>query len=65
MKEYINEKNHQESFFTKLFASDKNPNDIEDIIQKNSKGIEVRASIMTLKSKMNNSKISKTSYKST
>lgn len=65
MKAYANEKSHQESFFTKLFANDKNTNDIEDIIQKNAKGFEVRASIMTLKSKVTNSKVAKTVYKST
>ena len=63
LKTYSNEKNHQESFFTKLFANDKNTNDIEEIVHKNSKGFDVRASIITLKSKLTNSKVGKTIYK--
>ena len=65
LKEYIYEKNQQESFFTRIFGNDSDEKMIDEIVKKNVKVFKVRAAIISLRSKIAIAKTNKTAYKST
>lgn len=65
LKEYIYEKNQQESFFSRIFGNQAAEKQlIEDIVRKNAKVFKVRAAIISLRSKIAIAKTNKTAYKS-
>ena len=66
LKEYVYEKNQQESFFTRIFGNDSlEKQQIDDLVKKNAKVFKVRAAIISLRSKIAIAKTNKTAYKST
>lgn len=65
LKEYVYEKNQQESFFTRIFGNDSSEKQqIDDLVKKNAKVFKVRAAIISLRSKIAIAKTNKTAYKS-
>ena len=65
LKEYVYEKNQQESFFTRIFGNDAaQKQQINDLVKKNTKVFRVRAAIISLRSKIAMAKTNKTAYKS-
>ena len=65
LKEYLYEKNQQESFFSRIFGNESQDNhQIDDIVKKNAKVFKVRASIINLRSKIAMAKTNNTAYKS-
>jgi hypothetical protein len=65
LKEYVYEKNQQESFFTRIFGNDSaEKQQIDDLVKKNTKVFRVRAAIISLRSKIAMAKTNKTAYKS-
>ena len=65
LNEYNYEKSQQESFFSRLFSNDKaDKQPLDDLVKKHSKVFKVRASIITLRSKISTAKANRTAYKS-
>ncbi len=66
-KDYIKQKNQQDSFFTLLFQTNQTDKSdefgLEALIKKNSKAFKVRADIINLKSSIAMSKNNQTEYK--
>lgn len=66
LNEYNYERSQQESFFSRLFSNDgkTNKQPLDDLVKKHSKVFKVRASIITLRSKISTAKANRTAYKS-